>query len=145
MARHSSRSGFSLFSFIWRWLGVLALILATFNPTGNSAFHWIKAAISEGQFGPTHALAIIVLLIGWVIVWIATWRALDTLGVVLASVTLAVLVWLLVDIGWLRTDSRQAIGWIVLVCLSLLFALGMSWSHIWRRLTGQLTVDEVDE
>jgi len=30
------------------------------------------------------------------------------------------------------------------VCLAVLLAVGMSWSYIWRRLTGQVAVDEVD-
>jgi len=30
------------------------------------------------------------------------------------------------------------------VCLSILLAVGMSWSFIWRRMTGQYEVDEVN-
>jgi hypothetical protein len=35
--------------------------------------------------------------------------------------------------------------WIALLCLSGLLAIGMSWSHVRRRLTGQIDVDAVDE
>jgi hypothetical protein len=38
----------------------------------------------------------------------------------------------------------STLTWIVLVGLSLLLAVGMSWSHIRRRLTGQVDVDEVE-
>ncbi|MGB5773274.1 MAG: DUF6524 family protein [Sedimenticolaceae bacterium] len=33
----------------------------------------------------------------------------------------------------------------MLVLLSAILAVGMSWSHIRRRLTGQIDVDEVDD
>jgi len=144
-SRGDASTDFTFLSFLWRLLATLVLVLVTFNPSGYSAFHWIKTAISEGNFGPVHALAIVGLLIGWVIVWVATWRALDTLGVVLASVALACFVWLLVDIGWLHTNSMSTITWVVLVCLAVVLAIGMCWSHVWRRLTGQLNVEDTDE
>jgi NAD(P)-dependent dehydrogenase (short-subunit alcohol dehydrogenase family) len=31
------------------------------------------------------------------------------------------------------------------VCLAALLAVGLSWAHIWRRLTGQYAVDEIDD
>ena len=54
------------------------------------------------------------------------------------------LVWWLSDAGLLRTNSVSSIEWVVLVCLSVLLAVGMSWAHIWRRMTGQVEVDEVN-
>jgi hypothetical protein len=35
-------------------------------------------------------------------------------------------------------------GWIAIVCVALLLALGLSWSHLWRRLTGQVDTDDFD-
>jgi hypothetical protein len=141
----SSTSGFGFLSFIWRFLAALALVLATFNPSGYSAYHWVSEAIRESAFGPLHLLLIAVLIAGWVIFWIATWRSLDTLGVTLATVIIVAIVWLLVDIGWLHPDSRQSITWIVLVCLAAILAIGLSWSHISRRITGQVNVEDIDD
>ena len=67
------------------------------------------------------------------------------LGITLGGALFACLIWLLVDIGWLSLDSNGAITWVVLLVLSLILATGMSWSHIRRRLTGQVDVDEVDD
>jgi hypothetical protein len=50
-------------------------------------------------------------------------------------------IWLLVDVGVLHPDSTGAITWLALFALATLLAIGMSWSHIWRRLSGQLEVD----
>ncbi|MGI9220263.1 MAG: DUF6524 family protein [Woeseiaceae bacterium] len=128
-----------------RFVASLALVLLTFNPSGFSAYHWITSAISAGTFGPLHLLLIGVLLAGWAILWIATWRALDTFGVILASIILGAIVWLLIDIGLLSADSVSAVTWIGLVFLAAVLTIGVSWSHIWRQITGQVNVEHVDD
>lgn len=137
--------GFTALSFVWRLVFALALVLLSYNPSGESAYHWVSAAIAESAFGPIHLLLIAVLLIGWAVFWIATWRALGTLGVVLAAVLLGAVVWLLIDIGLLKTDTVTSITWISLVCLAAMLAIGASWSHFWRRFTGQYNVEDVDD
>jgi hypothetical protein len=54
-------------------------------------------------------------------------------------------VWLLVDIGVLSVDTVYSASWIGLICLAALLAVGLSWSHVWRRLTGQFEVDDGDD
>jgi hypothetical protein len=133
---------FTLGSFAWRYVLALGLVLITYNPSQFSAFHWIRSAIADGEVGAVHFLVGVLLLIGWAILWVATWKAMDTLGVVLAILALVAIVWVLISLGVLTADSASAITWIVLVCLGSLLAIGLSWSHLWRRLTGQYTVDE---
>lgn len=140
-----STDGITALGFLWRFLAALALVMVTFNPSGHSAYHWIVNAISAHEFGPLHAVAMALLLIGWVIFWIATWRALDTFGVVLAFAALATIVWLLVDFGVITANSVSAMTWIGLVCLAAVLAVGLSWAHIWRRITGQVSVDDTDD
>ena len=130
---------FTALSFVWRFAASLALVLATYNPSGYSFFHWVRG--SEG-LGPEHLVVGIVVIIGWVILIAATKRSLDTLGMLLGIVLLAGLVWLLIDLGALSLDSVSSITWVVLVCIALLLAVGLCWSHIWRRLTGQFEVDD---
>jgi hypothetical protein len=127
-----------------RFLAALAMVLLTFNPSGHSAYHWIASAIGTGTFGPLHLLLIGVLLAGWAVFWIATWRALDTLGVVLASIVLGAIIWLLIDIGLLSAHSVSAATWIGLFFLAGILTIGVSWSHIWRRITGQVSVEHLD-
>jgi len=139
--KHSRSRGheFTALSFVWRLLGSLLLVLATYNPAKFSAWHWITGA---EDLGAIHFLVAVLLLIGWVILWVATWRSLETLGVVLATVALGALVWVLIEIGLLDPSTSTTMAWVVLICLALLLSIGLSWSHIWRRLTGQLEVDE---
>jgi hypothetical protein len=130
---------FNALSFIWRFAASLALVLATYNPSGYSFFHWVG---NTDSLGAEHFVVGIIIVIGWAILIAATKRALDTLGMVLGIVLLAGLVWLGIDLGALSLDSVSAVTWVVLVCIALLLAIGLSWSHIWRRLTGQFEVDD---
>lgn len=143
--RDVATSGMTATGFLWRLLAALVLVLLTFNPSGVSGYHWITTAIAERAFGPLHLLLLGVLLAGWSVFWIATWRALGTLGVVLAITILGALIWLLFDIGLLESRSASAVTWISLVGLSIVLAIGVSWSHIWRRITGQFNVEDVDD
>ena len=148
MARNSkdvATSGMTAAGFGWRLLAALALVLLTFNPSGFSGYHWISSAIGASSFGPLHLLLLGVLVAGWAVFWIATWRALGTLGVTIAVLILGALIWLLFDIGLLESHSLSAITWIALVALSVVLAIGVSWSHLWRRFTGQINVEDVDD
>ena len=51
-------------------------------------------------------------------------------------------IWLLVDLGVVHAGTVNTIVWLALFALATLLAIGLSWSHIWRRLSGQLEVDE---
>ena len=138
-------AGITVAGFAWRFGASLLLVLLTYNPSGASAFHWVTTAIGSSTFGPLHLLLIGVLLAGWSVFWIATWRALGTLGVVLAAIVLGAIIWLLFDIGLLQSHSFSMITWISLICLAAVLAIGVSWSHVWRRVTGQINVEDVDD
>ena len=136
---------FTLGSFAWRLLFTLTLVLVTFNPTSYSYVQWLQASYSSVDgLGPEHAVAGVALLGGWLIVITATQRALGSLGLLVMAAFMGTLVWWLIDAGLLTANTMTSIEWVVLVCLAILLAVGMSWSYIWRRLTGQVAVDEVD-
>jgi hypothetical protein len=48
----------------------------------------------------------------------------------------------MVDFGWLSLDNPSALTWVVLVALSVVLAIGMYWAILWRRMSGQLEVDD---
>jgi len=137
--------GLTLTGFVWRVLFAIVLVLVTYNPSGYSYSKWLYTAIGAGEFGPQHAVVGVVLLGGWLVLLRATAQSLGFLGLLVCTAFMATLVWWLVDAGWLAANSITAIAWISLVCLALLLAIGMSWSHIRRRLTGQYDVDELHD
>ena len=123
------------------------LVYASYNPSGYSLFHWAKDTLFADKLAisPAFAMATVVLLIGWVVYLRATLRSLGALGLSLAFAFFAIIVWWLVDLGLIGLDSVSVITYIVLFLLAAILATGMSWSHLRRRMSGQLDVDEVDE
>ncbi len=128
--------------FAGRFIFALLLVLASFNPSGYSFYHW--AAAQWGTQPALVALGGIVLLIGWAIFLRATLRSLGLIGVGLVLAFFATVVWVAVSYGWLKLENTRLILWIVLVIVAAVLALGISWSHLRRRLSGQADVDEVD-
>jgi hypothetical protein len=135
---------FNLLSFVWRLAASLLLVIATYNPSGFSYFHWLRGAMAVNGLGPEHFVVGVVLVIGWVLLFTATQRSLGTLGLILAATLLGGIVWFLTDVGVIAVGSVSALTWVSLVCLATLLAIGLSWSHIWRRVTGQYEVDDDD-
>ena len=133
---------FNLFDYIVRLVLALVLVFLTYNPSGYSWYHWFSDAADK--FQPTIILAGLVLVIGWVIYLRATARSLGLLGIVLATAFFATLIWLMVDVGWLSVENPTIFTYVALVALSAVMATGISWSHIRRKMTGQLDVDDVE-
>jgi hypothetical protein len=136
-------NGFDFTSFLGRLIMALVLVFATYNPSGYSYFHWVKQHWPE--FGPLVAFAGVVLLIGWVMFIRATMRSMGLLGIVLTAAFFGTLLWLVIDRGWLAADDAKTITYLAQFLLATVLATGMSWSHIRRRMTGQVDVDDVDE
>jgi Family of unknown function (DUF6524) len=134
---------FNIFSLAWRIVFALALVLLTFNPTGHSYYHWLADGFPSVQ--PLEAVAGILLVIGWVVFVRSTLAAIGTLGLVLMLALFASIVWWMVSRGWLDVSNRSAMAWVVLLILGLVLGFGMSWSHIRRRLSGQASVDRIDQ
>ncbi len=144
--REVATSGITAVGFLWRLAAALVLVLVTYNPTGMSAWHWIGTALGpEAEFGPEHLLAIGVLAAGWAVFLAATWRALGAFGSVIAGLIVGAFIWLLYDFDILESNTVPAITWISLIALAVVLAVGVSWSHLWRRITGQVKVDDVDD
>lgn len=126
-----------------RFLIAWILVLATYNPDGYSYIDWIFM-FDNGSL-PLKLLLGVVLVIGWAIYIRATKRSLGMIGIVLAIAFFATLLWLLVDWNIIPANSIRAVSYIILFIIGSLLATGMCWSHIRRRISGQLDVDEIEE
>jgi hypothetical protein len=127
------------------WSGVLvrvvlavALVLATYNPSGHSFYHWAV----EPPPGITALKAFLgmLLLIGWVVCLRTAFVALGWLGVTLGVALLAAAVWLLVDMKVVDATPSM-FTWIALGSVGVVLGIGLSWSLIRARTTGQIEVD----
>jgi thiol:disulfide interchange protein len=121
----------------------LLLVGLTFNPAGWSYFHWVRDGFPS--ITPLEAVAGIALLILWIFLWRSMIQAIGVLGLVLMAALTAALVWLFVSWGWLDVGNATTMTWVVLVALGLILGVGMSWAIVRRQLTGQASVDEIDD
>jgi hypothetical protein len=135
---------------LWRFLMAVVLVAATYNPEGYSYFHWALLPIyqtptmpSLSAINPLKVLAGIALLIGWVVFWQATKRSLGGKGVLLAVALLGAIIWVLIYWDVFSPRGTKAISYIILIVMALVLAIGMSWSHVTRRMTGQVDTDEI--
>lgn len=94
---------------------------------------------------PYQVISGVALLIGWGIYLKATMNSLGLIGIVAAGALLGCLLWLLIYWGLLSIGNATAMTWVIELLLALMLTIGMCWSHITRRLSGQLDVDEIPE
>lgn len=116
----------------------VVLVLLTYNPSGHSFYHWLTAP--PAGITAVKAAAGIAILIGWVICVRSAFTALGWLGVGLALALLATLVWLLVDLRVVDAHGTAALVWIGLLLVGIVLGIGLSWSLIRARVTGQIEV-----
>ena len=122
-----------------RLVGALGVVLLTYNPTGNSFYHWALRDLAH--ITAVKALAGALLLVGWVICIRAAFVSLGRLGVVLSALVLGTLVWVLTDYGLVDPDRPSLLSWIALIAIGIILGIGLSWSLLRARVTGQVEVD----
>ncbi len=126
-----------------RFVFALVLVFLTYNPSGYSFVGWLQMVFPK--VGPVLVLSGVALCIGWVIFLRATLRSLGLVGVLLSSSLFACIIWLLVDRGIMNLGNLPVLSWVILVFIAAILALGMSWSLVRRRMSGQVDMDDVDE
>lgn len=126
-----------------RFFVAVLLVFSTYNPEGYSYYHWAIKILPE--FSILKAFVGVVLIIVWVIYLRATLLSLGFVGLMLAVAFFGLLFWLIVDWGLVPADSVRALTYLVEVAACAVLATGVSWSHIRRRITGQIDVDDIEE
>ncbi len=129
--------------FFVRWLFALLLVFVTYNPTGYSLAHWIWPFANEQL--PLKILAALLILGCYVIYLTATFHSLGWIGIILVFAFCGTLVWLFVDQGWMNLSNPGILSWVMIAVVGTVMGLGISWSHIKKRLTGQFDTDDVGE
>ncbi len=126
-----------------RLLFALILVLVTYNPT---SFNYISWAMAQYQINLSIVvLNGLILLIGYIVYLRATFRSIGPMGMILAAAVLGAVVWVAADNGLLDPQNSTLMVWIGLIGISLVLAVGLSWSHIRRRISGQSDMDDVGD
>lgn len=131
-----------------RVIAALVLVFATYNPEGRSYYHWAIAPMIDGSTssGPMSVkfLAGLALAAGWAVFLNATRRSLGIGGAVLVLAIAGGLVWMLMDFGVVSANSARGITYVVEICTALMLAVGMSWSLMSKKISGQVDMDQTD-
>jgi len=125
-----------------RFLFSLALVLATYNPTGYSFYHWI-ADFGTGLSSLKVLVALTLVMIYYVLfrVVFAAFRRSGIIVGGLAGVLFAI------ELANLVAARHAQHSWhfyvllsqyVTLCAVAIVLSIGVSWSHLIERLTGQL-------
>jgi len=136
--------------FLLRLAFALVLVYASYNPEGYSYYHWIRASLDQPETGLLGSnalkfLAGVVLLTGWVVYANATRNSLGIFGVTLILALCGGVIWLFAEMNLFNPGNVQTIVHLTELVVGVVLALGMSWSHISRRLSGQVDIDDLDD
>ena len=132
-----------MLGFVLRWAVAFGLLAATFNPTEWNYARWAQMNFSDQM--PLAVFLGLLLAVGYIIYLRATLRSIGGFGMGLVMAVAAALLWVLYDYGLLTFDNPTQNTWLGLAALSLVLGIGLSWSHVRRRLSGQADMDDVDE
>ena len=117
----------------------IALVLLTWNPTTWSYVEW--ALRDRSAFDAVKAFCGVLLLGGWIFCVRSAWVSLGAIGLVLVGALLATIVWMLVQFHLIEAGATQTIVWLVLVAVGIALGIGLSWSKVRQRATGQVEAD----
>lgn len=136
-------SRFSLKNFGARLIAAIALVFVTYNATGLSYYHWALTSVSD--LTAFQAVVGLALIIAWVVFIRATLRSLGPVGITLVAALFAGIFWMIIGWGIISADNVTSVVFMTQIVLCFILAIGMSWSHVRRRLSGQVDGDDIGD
>jgi len=121
----------------------IVIVLLTYNPLETSYFHWIWPLSTEGL--ALKVLGGLVLAIAYVVLLRATFFSIGAVGIGLVAALIGAIVWVMIEYGVLSLKTSGVLEWIILIGIGVILGVGLSWALIRRRLSGQVSVDDVEE
>jgi hypothetical protein len=127
--------------FLLCWLFAFVLLAATYNPTQWNYVRWTMTNYEDRL--SIAVLAGLILLIGYIIYLRATLRSIGLFGMLLVLAVAGTLIWVLFDQGLINLFNPTVNTWIGIAVLSVVLAIGLSWSMVRRTLSGQSDMDDI--
>lgn len=128
--------------FLLRWVCAFALLAASYNPTQWNFYQWVQTGWQTQL--PLTILFALILLVGYIIYLRATLRSIGVFGLLLVLAVVGTAIWVLFDFGWISLANPTMNSWLAITLLSFVLAVGLGWSIVRRRISGQADVDDVD-
>ncbi|XLQ20088.1 MAG: DUF6524 family protein [Candidatus Moraniibacteriota bacterium] len=124
-----------------RLVYALVVVWATYNPTQYCLYKWVQTSDAAMS---SKALAVGAAVIVWGIFAFLAKKALGTVGLIAMFGISGLATWFLIDHGYLDLTKASEAQWYTTFIISILFAVGMATGILIRRLSGQMSTDEVD-
>jgi len=128
--------------FLYRFVAAIVIVFVSYNPEGYSYYHWALENIETMTI--VKAFVGVTLLIAWVILLRATLGSLGIVGLVLALSFFGLGTWALVDFFNIDFKNLTVLSYLIEFVLSFVLSIGVSWSHVRRRVSGQVDTDEIE-
>lgn len=128
----------TLGGFLVRWAGCVFVVFATFNPTGYSYYHWIVGT-GDAQLALKVAAGLALGTAYLAAVRIAR-VALGSSGFITGLVAATLVSIAMLSLVSPGTRFAEVVHYLHLVSVGTTLAVGVSWSHIKHRVTGQATM-----
>ena len=126
-----------------RFLFAFGLVVLTWNPSPVNFTRW--ALNQWSNMTPVVLFVTLALLAAWIVFVRATARSLGTLGILLTLALAGMLLWMIMRYTPLDAANTTILAWLLLTLVAAVLTVGMSWSHLRRRWSGQADVDDIDE
>lgn len=123
--------------FIRRWLMSIALIFSAYNPSGTSYYHWVTSAPTLTPLQVFAGVLVLALAIAFLRM------AFTSLGYFGTSVTVLMVgmgIVLCVGLGLVDFDAINISLYGIEIWASVVLAVGMTWSFVQKRVSGERDV-----
>lgn len=125
-----------------RWLGAFVLLSVTYNPTEWNYVAWVRATWPEQM--PLAVFLGLLLAVAYMVYVVATLRSIGPFGVMVVTAIFGAGLWVLTDWGVLNLANPSLNLWLGILVGSLILGIGLSWSILRQRMSGQASVDEIE-
>lgn len=132
-----------IMGFLLRWVFAFVLLAATYNPTAWNFTRWTTDHFDDQL--PLTVLFGLILLVGYIIYLRATLRSIGLFGMLLILAVVGTIIWVLFDQGFIDLSNATLNTWLGIGALSVVLAIGLSWSIVRRKLSGQADIDDIDD
>lgn len=133
---------FGLYSIFLRWLLVAGIVFATYNPSGRSFFHWAPEA--DVDFSLKLAVGLVLLTANLTLLNLAL-RSLGYIGTFLVAISTISIAVTLERLELVRLETRDSLVLYIILFLTLALTLGVCWSAIRTRISGQVDSDDISK
>ncbi|GAB6057028.1 DUF6524 family protein [Desulfonatronum parangueonense] len=133
---------FGVYSVLLRWMLIAGIILGTYNPSGRSYYHW--ATTADVEISLKISVGLILFALNMIFVRL-TFRSMGLSGALVLTLVVTSVAVTLPRMGWVTLVNLDMFILYVILFFSFALTLGVSWSALRTRLSGQVDSDDISK